>query len=121
MHRRAAAETADDMRAAFFDLDRALLRSPAFFGWRRLPAVEEFRGRRRQARALIAAHHWRGHVVVLLTDGAAEWAEMAAAELDADGVLRCRDGDERGPSPKRSERSATQSIEPVGQDSGAAR
>jgi len=126
VHRRAAAETADDMRAAFFDLDRALLRSPVEAAARRflrsirretpLLPLEEFRGRlRRQARALIAAHHWRGHVVVLLTDGTAEWAEMAGEELDADGVLRCLDGAERGQSTKRSERSGTQAFDPVGQ------
>jgi phosphoserine phosphatase len=94
------------VKAAFFDLDAALLLSlleaAARRGFCRRPDRSpqwELQSRlRRQAKALIAAHHWRGHVVVLLTDAGPQWADLASRELDADGVLTCPDPPAAGPA-----------------------
>ena len=84
------------MRAAFFDLDRGLLRPHRpWLAWRRAfrdPRPELSDRLRRGATELLAEHRRKGHFTVLLTAGPAAWGERAVQTLAADGVLLAPEG-----------------------------
>ncbi len=79
------------MKAAFFDLDRGLLRPRRpWQGWSqagRDPRKELAARLRRGAPGLLAEHRRQGHFIVLLTAGPATWGQLAQQALAADGLL----------------------------------
>jgi len=86
------------VKAAFFDLDRGLLRGRPW--WQRLrgcgPSPVEAAAShlylRRHAAALIAHHRQQRHFTVLLTSGPPALGQQAVRTLGADGVLLAPEG-----------------------------
>jgi phosphoserine phosphatase len=84
------------VKAAFFDLDRGLLRPRRpWHGWSRGlpdPRLELAARIRLGAPELLAAHRRQGHFTVLLTAGSAAWGQLAMQALAADGIVLAPEG-----------------------------
>lgn len=84
------------MKAAFFDLDRGLLRPRRLWqAWSRAPRdprLELAARLRPGAPDLLTAHRRQGHFTVLLTAGPAAWGQLAVQALAADGVVLAPEG-----------------------------
>jgi phosphoserine phosphatase len=84
------------MKAAFFDLDRGLLRPRRpWHRWQRAaqdPRLELAARLRPRAAELLAAHRRQGHFTVLLTSGPMAWGQLAVQALAADGIVLAPEG-----------------------------